>query len=107
MTRSLYSCLNTIYFSSECWDSITSLSFLDLEELNFGESNIHKLNSFAISPITPTITTCKVVAGDASGEGLYAAHFSDKNQMVYSRKLSSAEKLLSSTNCECLVIFGI
>ena len=27
--------------------------------------------------------------------------------MVYSRKLSSAEKLLSSTHHECLVIFGI
>ena len=48
-----------------------------------------------------------MVAGDASGEGLYAAHFSDKDQTVYSRKLTSAEKSHSSTYCECLVIFGI
>ena len=33
--------------------------------------------------------------------------FLDKNQMVYSRKLSPAEKSLSSTNHECLVIYGI
>ena len=78
-----------------------------MDELEFRESNIDKLNGFAISPITPTITTCEVVAGHASGEGLYAAHFSDKNQTVYSRKLSSAEKLLSSTNHECLIILGI
>ena len=79
MTRSLYFFLHPAFFSSERWDSITSLSSLALEELDFWESNIHKLNGFAISPITPTITTCEVVAGDASGDGLYAAHFLDKN----------------------------
>ena len=47
------------------------------------------------------------MAGDASGKGLYAAHFSDKNQMVYSRKLTSAEKSYSSTHQECLVSLGI
>ena len=88
MTRSLCSCLNSAYFSLERWGSITSLSSLAMEELNFWEVNIHKLNGFAISPITPTITKRDVVAGDPFGEGLYAAHFSDKNQTVYSRKLS-------------------
>ena len=104
MTRGLYSCLNPAYFSLERWSSNTSLSPLALEELNFWEVNIHKLNGFAISPITPSITTCEVVAGDASGKGLYAAHFLDKNQTVFSRKLTSAEKSYSSTHRECLVI---
>ena len=82
MTRSLYSCLNPAYFSPECWSSQLSLSALAMEKLVFWKNNIHKLNGFAISPITPSITTCEVVAGDASGEGLYAAHISDKNQTV-------------------------
>ena len=79
MTRNLYSCLHPAYFSKEHWGSLTSLSALAWEELNFGKSNIVKLNVFAISPST----TCEMVAGDASGEGLYAAHFSDKNQTLF------------------------
>ena len=71
------------------------------------ESNISKLNGFAIAPVTPSITTCEVIAGDASGKGLYAAHFSDKNSTVFSRKLKTAEKSESSTYDECLVILGI
>ena len=83
MTRNLYSCLHPAYFSQECWSSYTSLSDSAWEELRFWESNISKLNGFAIAPVTPSITTCEVIAGDASGEGLYAAHFSDKNQMFF------------------------
>ena len=83
MTRNLYSCLHPAYFSQECWSSLTSLSDSAWEELRFWEANISKLNGFAISLITPSITSCEVIAGDASGEGLYAAHFSDKNQTVF------------------------
>ena len=60
-----------------------------------------------ILPVVPSITKCEVFAGDASGEGLYAAHFSDVNITVYSRKLKLSEKSLSSTHRECLVILGI
>ena len=45
-----------------------------------------KLNGFAISPSIPSIKTCEVVVGDASGESLYTAHFSDINQTVFSKK---------------------
>ena len=83
MTRNLYSCLHPAYFSKERWSSLTSLSDSAKEELNFWETNISKLNGYAIAPISPSITTCEVIAGDASGEGLYAAHFSDKNQTVF------------------------
>ena len=107
MTRSLYSCLNPAYFSPECWSSQTSLSASAMEELIFWEVNIHKLNGFAIFPITPSITTCEVVAGDVSGEGLYAAHFSGVNNTIYSRKMTLSEQSQSSTYCECLVILGI
>ena len=83
MTRNLYSCLHPANFSKECWSSLTSLSDSAREELNFWETNISKLNVYAIAPISPSITTCEVIAGDASGEGLYAAHFSDKNKTVF------------------------
>ena len=107
MTRSLYSCLQPAYSSQESWGSFTSLTDSAWEELRFWELNITKLNGFAIAPVTPSITTCEVIAGDASGVGLYAAHFSDKNSTVFSRKLTVAEKSESSTYRECLVILGI
>ena len=83
MTRGLYNCLQPAYSSQESWGSFTSLTDSAWEELKFWELNITKLNSFAIAPVTPSITTCEVIAGDASGEGLYAAHFSDKNSTVF------------------------
>ena len=107
MTRSLYSCLHLAYFSQESWGSFTSLTDSAWEELRFWESNISKLKGFTIAPITPSITTCEAIAGNASGKGLYAAHFSDKNSTVFSRKLKTAEKSESSTYHECLVILGI
>ena len=56
MTRSLYACLNPAYFSEECWAAVTSLSNSAKEELQFWESNIEKLNGFAITPVVPSIT---------------------------------------------------
>ena len=107
MTRSLYACLHPAYFSEEGWGAFTSLSDSAKEEIQFWELNIEKLNGFLILPVVPYITKCEVLAGDASGEGLYAAHFSDINNTVYSRKLKLSEKFLSSTHRECLVILGI
>ena len=107
MTRSLYACLHPAFFSEKRWGAVTSLSDSAKEELQFWELNIEKLNGFAITPVVPSITTCEVIAGDASGEGLYAANFSDNNSTVYSRKLKLAEKSESSTYHECLVILGI
>ena len=91
MTRSLYACLDPAYFSEERWAAIMSLSDSAKEELQFWELNIEKLNGFSITPVVPSITKCEVIAGDASGEGLYAAHFSDVNNTVYSRKLMMPE----------------
>ena len=107
MTRSLYACLHPAYFSEEGQGAFTLLSESAKEEIQFWELNIEKLNGFLILPVVPSITKCEVFAGDASGEGLYAAHFSDVNNTVYSRKLKLSEKSLSSTHCECLVILGI
>ena len=107
MIRSLYACLHPAYFSKEGWGAFTLLSESAKEEIQFWELNIEKLNGFSIVPVVPSITKCEVLAGDASGEGLYAAHFSDVNNTVYSRKLKLSEKSLSSTHCECLVILGI
>ena len=107
MTRSLYDCLDPAYFSRERWAALTSLSNLAKEELQFWEFNIKKLNGFAISPVIPSITKCEVIGGDSSGEGLYAAHFSDVNNTIYSRKLTLFEQSQSSTFRECLVILGI
>ena len=107
MTRSLYACLNPAYCSEEHWAAVTSLSDSAKEDLQFWESNIEKLNGFAITPIIPLITKCEVIAGDASGEGLYAAHFSGVNNTVYSRKLTLSEQSKSSTYREFLVILGI
>ena len=67
MTRSLYACLHPAYFSEKRWVAVTSLSDSAKEELQFWESNIVKLNGFAITPIVHSITTCEVIAGDASG----------------------------------------
>ena len=78
MTRHLYVCLEPAYTTG--WESFTSLTVHAREELEFWESNLVKLNGFAISPITPSITTCEIVAGDASGVGLYAAKFLGKQQ---------------------------
>ena len=83
MTRSLYSCLQPAYSSQESWGSFTSLTDSAWEELRFWESNISKLNGFVIAPITPSITTCEVIAGDTFIEGLYAAHFSDKQYSFF------------------------
>ena len=107
MTKSLYACLDPAYFSEEHWGAITSLSESAKEELQFWEHNIEKLNGFSITPVVPSITKCEVIAGDASGEGLYAAHFSDVNNTVYSRKLTLSEQSKSSTYHEFLVILGI
>ena len=107
MTRSLYACLNPAYLSKERWAASKSLSDLAKEELPFWESHIKKLNGFAITPVIPSITKCEVIAGDASGEGLYAAHFSGVNNTIYSRKLTLSEQSKSSTYRECLVILGI
>ena len=106
VTRCLYACLHLAYFSEEGWGAFTSLSDSAKEEIQFWELNIVKLNGFSIVPVVPSITKCEVFAGDASGEGLYTAHFSDVNNTVYSRKLKLSEKSLSSTHCECLVILG-
>ena len=97
MTQSLYDCLDPAYYSRERWAASTSLSNLAKEELQFWELNIKKLNGFAISPVIPSITKCEVIAGDASGEGLYAAHFSGVNNTIYSRKLTLFEQSQSST----------
>ena len=53
---------------------------------------IVKLNNFAISPTTSSIITCELVEGDGCGEGLYTARFSDKNEIIFSRKLTMLEK---------------
>ena len=98
MSRSLYSCLKPAYLKG--WDSVTSLTDTARDELIFWESNIANLNRFAIA-------TCELVAEDASGEELYAAKFSDKNETIYSRKLTTKEKNESSSFRECLVILGI
>ena len=88
MSRSLYSCLKPAYLKG--WDSVTSLTDTARDELIFWESNIANLNRFAIA-------TCEIVAEDASGEELYAAKFSDKNETIYSRKLTAKEKNESSS----------
>ena len=87
MTRNLHSCLKPPYSAKEGWDSVTSLSISAREQLIFWELNIVNINSFAITPVTPSITTCELLAGDASGEGLYSAKFSDKSETIYSRKI--------------------
>ena len=84
MTRNLYACLHPAYFSKERWGAFTSLSDSAKDEIKFWELNIEKLNGFFILPLVPSITKCEVFAGDASGEGLYAAHFSGVNNTVYS-----------------------
>ena len=93
MTRCLYACLNQAYFSEEHMGAIMSLSKSAKEELQFWEHNIEKLNGFSITPVVPSIPKCEVIAGDASGKGLYAAHFSDVNNTVYSRKLKLSEHI--------------
>ena len=95
MTRNLYKCLEPAY--SKGWGSFTSLTVSAREEILFWEANLVKLNGFAISPVTPSITSCEIIAGDASGFGLYAAKFSGTKQTVYSRKLTQTERLESST----------
>ena len=105
MTRNLYRCLEPAY--SKGWGSLTSLTVSAKEEIVFWEANLVKLNGFAISPVTPSIASCEIIAGDASGCGLYAAKFSGTNQTVYSRKLTPSEKAESSTFSECLTILGI
>lgn len=65
MTRHLYACLEPAYTMG--WESFTSLTVHTREELEFWGSYMVKLNGFAISPITPSITTCEIVVGDASG----------------------------------------
>ena len=91
MTRYLYSCLQPAYTANKKWNSVTSLTESAREELFFWEFNIVKLNGFAISPVTPSITTCEIIAGDASGEGLYAARFSDKNETIFQKTDSKWE----------------
>ena len=75
ITRSLYSCLHPAYFSQECLSYITSLSDSAWEELRFWETTISKPIGFEISPITPSITTCEVMASVVSGKDLCAAQF--------------------------------
>ena len=87
-------------FSEDRWGAFTSLSDPAKDEIKFWELNIEKLNGFSILPIVPSITKCEVFAGDASGTGLYAAHFSDVNNTVYSRKLTLSEKSLSSNQLQ-------
>ena len=99
MTRSLYDCLDPAYFSRERWVASKSLSNLAKEELQFWEFNIKKINRFAISPVIPSITKYKVIAGDASGEGLYAVHFSGVNNTIYSRKLTLFEQSKADKFC--------
>ena len=92
MTRNSYSCLHPAYFSQERWSTYTSLSDLVMDELRFWETNISKLNDFAISPITPSIITCEVIAGVVSGKGLYAAQFFRYESNIYSRRLAAAKE---------------
>ena len=61
MTRNLYKCLEPAY--SLGWGSLTSLTDSAREELVFWEANLRKLNGFAISPVTPSIASCEIVAG--------------------------------------------
>ena len=105
MTRRLYVCLKPAY-SNGC-ESLTSLTVEAREELEFWECNLVKLNGFAISPITPSITTCELVAGDALGVGPSTAKFLGKQETVYSRKLTFSERKESSTYRECLAILDL
>ena len=107
MIRNLYSCLQPAYNELEHWGSSTTLSISAIDKYTFWESDIDKINGFAILPITSSITTCEKVAGDESGEGLYSSRFSDKNKTDFSRKLTALEKNKSSTYHEHLVILSI
>ena len=98
MTQSLYSCLRPAY--SNGWESVTSLTVSAREELEFWESNLVKHNGFAITPITPSITTCELIPGDALGVGLYAAKFSGKHKTVYCRQITASEMKETSTHRE-------
>ena len=56
-------------------DSNTFLSEEVKEELVFCIGNISNLNSFAISPNFPSITTCRMNTRDPSCVGLYVTKF--------------------------------
>ena len=87
MTRSLYACLKPAYNKEELgWDSDTFLSEEAKKELVFWIGNISNLNGFAISPKFPSITTCRVNAGDASGVGLYVAEFTSVRRTIATRR---------------------
>ena len=97
MTRQLYKCLGPAHNSKEEWNANTSLTSEAKVELEFWQSKIKKLNGFAIKPVIPSITTCELVAGDASGKGTYMAKFSDKSETLLSRKFTDFERQQSST----------
>ena len=61
-----------------------------------------KLNGFAIKPVIPSITSCQLVAGDASGIGTYMAKFSDESETLLSRQFTAFERRQSSTYRESL-----
>ena len=55
-------------------------------------------------PTFPSITSCSVIARNASGEGHYVTEFANSNNMIITRKLTSSERKESSTFHKCLVV---
>ena len=74
------------------------------EELGFWIKNISDLNGYAISPEYPSVTTCRVIAGDASGVGLFVAEITSGDRTIATRRFTDFEMHQSSTYRECIVV---
>ena len=105
MTRSLCQCLLPAYQGELGWESDTQLSGAACEELKFWIDNIRSINGFPLSPKFPSLTSCKITAGDASGTGYYSAEFSNSSETLVTRKFTDEEISGSSTFRECLVVW--
>merc|ERR1712074_181624 len=75
------------------------------EELKFWIDKIRSLNGFPLSPKFPSLTSCKITAGDASGIGYYSAEFSNSSETLVTRRFTNEEISGSSTFRECLVVW--
>ena len=75
--------------------------------MGFLMGNISKLSGFPIAPEFPSLTTCRVTAGDASGVGLYVADFTSGSRTIATRQFSDYEMHQSSTFRECLVVWDV
>ena len=105
-TRYLYMWMNE-KLTNASYNYFFPISEEAKEELLFWTSNINSLNGFPFSPKMSQSETTLEVVPDASAQGMFAYHLSDKYEVILRKVFSAEEAKSSSTVRELLALKNV